>query len=219
MEVISQSSKNKLLHAIAVASEMRLRVYSENNCQCNNAVNLKENEKDKNMKKFLNVIGTASTINYFQIAYCLQCEVAKQLNFNKFHFYSDPILINFTIGFAFGIDNMMTDFSEDDLRTVRSLSEFDFDACLEQLKTSSTFDNITSIYETNPGTSLITSLAEHLYSTQIYDEAKEFYHQLLKNHQSNSKNDRNDEYIAWMYNYIGICKKGLQKYNDALPYF
>ena len=75
----------------------------------------------------------ACTINYFQIAYCLQCEVAKQLNFTKLHFYTDPQLINITIGLAFG-RNYIPKFFDDSQKQVWEASKFDFDVCLEELE-------------------------------------------------------------------------------------
>ena len=105
---ITQNTGEKLKFAIAVACEMRLRVYTKKNCQCDNVMDLKQD----GIERFLDIVGVACTISYFQIAYCLQCEVAKQLNFTKLHFYTDPQLINITIGLAFGMTNL-TSFSKD----------------------------------------------------------------------------------------------------------
>ena len=99
---ITQNTGEKLKFAIAVASEMRLRVYTKKNCQCDNAIDLKQD----GIERFLDIVGVACTVSYFQIAYCLQCEVAKQLNFTKLHFYTDPQLINITIGLEFGMTNI-----------------------------------------------------------------------------------------------------------------
>ena len=105
---ITQNTAEKLKCAIAIACEMRLRVYTNNKSQCDNAIDLMQN----GIEGFLDIVGTASTINYFQIAYCLQCEVAKQLSFTKLHFYSHPQLINISMSLAFGI-NDSTKFSTD----------------------------------------------------------------------------------------------------------
>ena len=97
--------------------------------KCDNAIDVKQD----GIEKFLNIVEVACTINYFQIAYCLQCEVAKQLNFTKLHFYTDSKLINITIGLAFGIKNL-ANFSEDLRKQVWDLSKFDFDVCINQLE-------------------------------------------------------------------------------------
>ena len=62
---ITEYTAHKLQCAIAIACEIRLRVYMENQCQCNNAINLKQNRIDK----FLNV-GTASTIIFKSLVAC-----------------------------------------------------------------------------------------------------------------------------------------------------
>ena len=100
---ITQNTAEKLKFAIAIACEMRLRVYAKKNRQCDNAIDLQQD----GIETFLDIVGVACTISYFQIAYCLQCEVAKQLNFTKLHFYTDPQLINCTIGLAFGMTNLI----------------------------------------------------------------------------------------------------------------
>ena len=105
---ITQNTADKLKLAIAIACEMRLRVYTNKKSQCDNAIDLQQD----GIEKFLDIVGVACTINYFQIAYCLQCEVAIQLNFTKLHFYTDPRLINITIGLAFGRKYLPTFFDD-----------------------------------------------------------------------------------------------------------
>ena len=89
--------------------------------------------KQHGIEAFLNIVGVPCTINYFQIAYCLQCEEAKQLNFTKLHFYTDPQLINITIGLAFGMKDLPS-LSEDSQKQIWDSSKFDFDACIKQLE-------------------------------------------------------------------------------------
>ena len=105
---ITQLTADKLKLAIAIACEMRLRVYTDKKLQCNNAISLQQD----GIEKFLDIVGVVCTINYFQIAYCLQCEVAIQLNFVKLHFYTDPQLIKITIGLAFKRKNLPSCFDE-----------------------------------------------------------------------------------------------------------
>ena len=135
-QIITQNAKFKMSCAIAIACEMRLRLYAENKSQCDTI-----KQDGENVEKVLNIVGVASTINYFQIAYCLQCEVAKQLNFTKLHFYSDPQLINFTIGLAFGLTGLAANIANDQMKILWNLNEFDFDVCIELLywKKLSTF--------------------------------------------------------------------------------
>ena len=67
--IISPQTSDKLSFAIAIACEMRLRVYMEKKSQCDNAFNL--HEYDKKITKFLNIVGakTQSTIFKLHTAY------------------------------------------------------------------------------------------------------------------------------------------------------
>ena len=174
--IISPQTSVKLSFAIAIACEMRLRVYMENKSQCDNAFDLRE--YDKNIKKFLNIVGAKNTINYFQVAYCLQCEVAKQLNFTKLHFYSDPQLINFTIGLVFKTKLQKSTISINHLKIAWSLKDFSFDSCIQQLETN--VDYKTKLTDARLDKDLILQLSNHLYDAKIFDEALEFDQQLLK---------------------------------------
>ena len=233
---ITQNTGEKLKFAIAVACEMRLRVYIEKNCQCDNAIDLQQD----GIEKFLDIVGVACTISYFQIAYCLQCEVAKQLNFTKLHFYTDPQLINITIGLAFGMTNL-TSFSKDSRKQMWDSSEFDFDACIEQLESEmkaqglkkvknfwrKTIRNLSNIFhktsasssnQTDPNPQQIKTVADYLYSAKIFDEAVEFYKQLLDIYRSKSINKSGDYDVAWANNRIGCCLLKLNEPDQALSY-
>ena len=213
---ITQNTAIKLSCGIAIACEMRLRVYMENKSQNDNAIDLKKD----GIEKFLNIVGVASTINYFQIAYCLQCEVAKRLNFTKLHFYSDSLLVNITIGLAFGMGDL-AHFSEDPKNRLWNSSKFDFDTCIKQLETeialkSSILENPAHKFSLN--VEQIKSLANHLCSVEIYDEALEFYKQLLTIYEQKSMQVDFNADIAWANNQIGACLYSLKQPENALNY-
>ena len=223
---ITQTTAYKLQCAIAIACEMRLRVYTEKKSQHDNVIDLKQN----GTKKFLNIVGVASTINYFQIAYCLQCEVAKQLKFNKLHFYSDSQLMNVTIGFAFGI-NQLTVFSQNLHNCLWNLNEFQFDACINYLEARSlqclSCDKIQESNEVLLKTKLgefskdevqIKSIACYLDSTQFYDEALDFFKRLLDIYHSKNENNQYDYSIAWVIEKIGTCLNNINQQSNALQH-
>ena len=233
---ITQNTADKLKFAIAIACEMRLRVYIEKNCQCDNAIDLKQD----GIEKFLDIVGAACTINYFQIAYCLQCEVAKQLNFTKLHFYTDSQLINITIGLAFEMKDF-TNFSEDSQKQIWDLNKFDFDECIELLESKmkilvpnkiksfrqKTFQNLSSFFcqtsadsssqtELNP--EQIKSVANYLILVGIFDEAVEFYKQLLDIYEKTPIDKNYDCDIAFVSNQIGFSLTKLNEPAEALSY-
>ena len=244
---ISQSIATKLQYAVAIASEIRLRVYMKRKGQ-DDVIDLNENE---GIEGFLKIVGVTTTINYFQIAYCLQCEIAKQLNFTKLHFYSDPQLINITLSLEFrlkiftSLDSMS--FSNNTLNRFWKPSNFDFDTCIAQLEANTKWNLTTDIVKTysskksNINSNQIKIIASQLYLNEIYDEALEFYKQLLKIYQSKNKiisnsvsnssviisnnkiniaacNIVNNEYEAEMLFNIGICYFHLTNYSDALMF-
>ena len=209
--IISQTTKVKLSYAVAIACEMRLKVYMEKKSQCDNPIEL--NETDENIKKFLSIVGAKNTINYFQIAYCLQREVAKQLNFTKLHFYSDPQLINITIGIAFGMELFHPN-STIPLNFAWSAKDFNFDDCIEKLETQYYFnyDIIKTDFQLN--TKLILTLADHLFNVTIFDEALELYQQFLAVFNKDTGETNTNRTNAWVYLKISLCMTPLRKWTD-----
>ena len=211
---ITQNTAEKLKFAIAVACEMRLRVYTKKNCQCDNAIDLQQD----GIERFLDIVGAAYTISYFQIAYCLQCEVAKQLNFTKLHFYTDPQLINITIGLAFGMTNL-TSFPKDSQKQMWDSSKFDFDACIEQLESKIILDIINDCSnQTDLNHQQIEAVADYLCSAEVFDEAVEFSKHLLKVYESKSIDKSGDYDVAMANHQIGYCLLELDKPDQALSY-
>ena len=194
MEIHNRISKNtakKLRYAIAIASEIRLKVYMKSKCQNDYAIELTQND---GMEQFLSIAGAANTINYFQIAYCLQFEVAKQLRITKLPFYSDPYLVNIAISLAFGMHNLI-----DVSIHLKTSNEFNFDTCIGQLESVvnwklSTFKPTTSSFTLK--NEQIRNIAHHLYSVRIFDEALEFYEKFLNLFDYKPKVCSSDNFIA-----------------------
>ena len=209
---ITQNMAHHLLLAIAIACEMRLRVYIEKKSQCDDAINVKKD----GISKFLDIVGLQSTVSYFQIAYCLQCEVAKQLHFTKLHFYSDSQLVNITISFAFNLvsDIELSD-QNDKLKVAWNLLQFDFDSCLDQLQKSNWTYDVTKARKATDLKSM-ECLANYLHKTQVYDEALEFFNQILMVYRSKSTEETKDPDIARVYHRISYCMSRLRQFDEAL---
>ena len=219
---ITQNTAEKLKFAIAIACEVRLRVYMGKKSQCDNAIDLKQD----GIEKFLDIVGVACTINYFQIAYCLQCEVAKQLNFTKLHFYTDPQLINITIGLAFGISNM-TSFFKNEPNLIWESKHFNFDDCVAQLEAINVNDKNLKIFsfsqsstsaQSKSNLKQILMIANFLDDAGIYDEALEFYKQLLDFYHKRPVVDFRDLEVDQINHKIGYCLNRLGKPEEALTY-
>ena len=210
--IISQTMKVKLSYAVAIACEMRLKVYMEKKSQCDNPVEL--NQTNENIKKFLSIVGARNTISYFQIAYCLQREVAKQLKLTKLHFYSDPQLINITIGMAFGMDIDSTIFNTSS-ELAWNVRQFNFDNCIENLETKCCFSYDITETDFQLNETLIVTLADHLFEIKVFDEALELYQQALDISNKDTGEKKGGRARAWIYNKIGVCTTHLQKWSES----
>ena len=242
---IPQSIAKKLQYAVAIASEIRLRVYMKRKGQ-DDAIDLNQNN---GMENFLKVVGVTATINYFQIAYCLQCEIAKQLNLTKLHFYSDPHLINIAVDLAFRLRSIASldsiNFSNKMFNRIWKSSDFDFNTCITQLEAETNWNLITdattySSKSTTLNSTLMKNIAIKLHVNEIYDEALEFYEELLKicrNNCETTNNTINDTSVTMsnLKNFvadnfvdvrneieillsIGECHFELCNYSDALTF-
>ena len=195
LKKISQSTAIKLQYAIAISSEIRLKTYMKSKSQNDYAIDLNQNNA---MEQFLSIAGAASTINYFQIVYCLQFEIVKQLKSLKHSFYSDPHLLNITISLAFGISNL-TNFSKISKNCIKNSIEFEFDTCIDELEKDvnrkvSTIKPTTFLFTLN--TDQIRNIAHHLYSINKFDEALEFFEKLQKRSHCYSKGHNRNDYVV-----------------------
>ena len=214
---ITENTRDKLNYAIAIACEIRLKVYSTNKCQNDSPISLIYD--DKNVNQIFDIVGAASTINYFQIAYCLQCEVAKQLNFSKLHFYSDLRIFNFKLGLTFDIESLKTSLIKDSPKFVWDKNDFNFDNCIERLETSVYRKHLSIASDSTTNNKLILLLADHLYSLKAHDDALEFYETTLESYRNISLDERKDHNIALTLNNVGLCLMEMQCYGDALIHF
>ena len=216
---ISKNTANKLRYGIAIATELRLRVYMKSKCQNDTLIDINQRN---GMENFLNIVGTASTISYFQIAYCLQCEIAKQLNFTKLHFYSNPKLINVAIGLAFGLSKLPS-FSETPQHRIWYSTKFEFDTCILELETDVSWDLTTvkttdfSLIQYQSIAKQVQKIADYLKDRKIYDEALEFYEN-LQIYQNIFLDIAEVSSIATTLDDIGLCHEGLCNYSNALSF-
>ena len=174
LSIITPQTKHSLMFAVAIACEMRLRVYMEHKSQ-SDLIEIKVDTGG--IKNFLKIVGQASTIRYFQIVYCLQCEVAKLLRLTKRHFYANPQMINVAACYAFGIHGKH---GNETSRTTWNIADFSFDDCLNELVEQ--LKNMQSCVEDDKSENDVETfkiLASHLFDSYEYDEAMEFYKRVL----------------------------------------
>ena len=124
---ISTSTTNKVRLSVAIACEIRLKVFTENKSW----ISICSDETGQNNERFSHFVGAADAISYFQIAYCLQCEVAKQLNMNCL--YTDPHQLNVLICSGLQMPEVLK-LSGPNEKHFFKISEFDFDNYIKQLE-------------------------------------------------------------------------------------
>ena len=182
--LITPQTKHSLLFAVAIACEMRLRVYMRHKSQRDS---IEINADKGGIQNFLNVAGQVSTIRYFQIVYCLQCKVAKLLRLTKLHFYADPQLINIATCYAFGVN---AKYDSDTSRTIWNIDNFSFDDCLNQL--GQHLKHMRKSVEDDKSENNVETfelLARHLFHSNVCDEALEFYKHVLEFYQQKQATD------------------------------
>ena len=121
---IKEITKHKLMYAVALACEIRLKWYSMNKSQRDDVPSITE---------IVKIIGEFSTASYFQITYSLQSDASKRLQLKKAHFYSNLHLLNLSIGYC--LENHRLQKMSAKLTKVSSSDErlYNFDDCLRLL--------------------------------------------------------------------------------------
>ena len=111
---ISEKTKHKLSYTVAIACEIRLRVYMKAQSQRDY---IQPSETSQTIfDKILEFIRLESIVSYFQIVYCLQREIIEKLEIKKSHIYSNSSLMNITICYALKLDGPMLALLKNKLR-------------------------------------------------------------------------------------------------------
>ena len=174
---ISENAKRKLLFAVALACEVRLKWYTLNKKQCDNV---------DSIETFVNLIGKEATVEYFRIAYALQCDISKRFNLKKFHLYSSPTLLNVRLLHSVKDYSQLQEIlSADKDRNFINQRYFDFDKCLASIikDDSLNYENQSQFKQQeqhNTTLDLLQSLGKFLANQNCYDDAIECYQTYLE---------------------------------------
>ena len=181
---ISDYAKHKLMFAVSLACEIRLKWYAHNQRQ-NDYITSTKQETAINI--FTTFIGKSSLISYFQTAYALQCDISKRLQLKRLHFHANPTLFNLCLVHCFG-DTMKT--------TTRNLKQqistkitdrlFSFEKCFELLESDEMVKLIISDQRLEPLNdedrfAYYRNMGGLLRDADCFDTAIEFYLKALDN--------------------------------------
>ena len=226
--LISSNQQHKLMYAVAIACEIRLRVYLEKDRQ--DDVYTVECSQDSSCHSFLNVVGKTSLINYFQIAYALQLVICQKMNIKPVHLIPDPNLLNVSVCSALGLQSLTNNLLHASISsTAPNVDIYNFDDCLSYLEEGIRLDfekidldvqvpDWLSASEQNPKKIAYryNYCAKYLYSTQNCVQAFDYVIQALK---IISKISRKSVFYASCCELAGCCLLQMEKYNKAWFYF
>ena len=220
-QAISENTRNKLSYAIALACEIRLKWYMMKNRQSDEIINTNAAER------LLEIVGKTSLIDYFQIAYALQCDISKKFDLKKGHFYSHPDLLNISIYTIFQTtehtESYVESFVANPITQERLL---DFDIALNRLqkKTSKSFNKklltikATDIQRKRSLNEKLSQAAKILYDTKQYSDSKDCLLKSLKIQKQISLDVGMNESEAVTRHSIGCCLLEMNKHTEAIPY-
>ena len=186
---ISENARNKLMYAVALACEIRLKWYMQ--CRSQNDLIKCHSMEESAIKVLLKLTPKQNIIFYFQIAYALQCDVSYRLNLKKKFFYANPELLNTTLYYCLGEMQKLIEFTKQKKTNNNQTRRlYSFDESLERLQ----IDN-----------------------KQNQTEEK-FYNQQKINNQFQSSFDEQIA-IAFYFRECGNHLLNLQNYDEALEYY
>ena len=218
--VISDYGKHKLMYAVALACEIRLRWYMQSNKQC---------DCIDSAQDLVDLVGKKSVISYFQIAYALQCDITMRLNLKRVHFYSTPLLVNLSLAFCFEDQQQSINLSYAKEQANPSKRLHNFDTCLKLLEnqTIQIVNETASAFTIYERSKHLNELGEHLLWMSCYDDAIECYQKStqliqqndLKHNQENQQIDKMQihlqKQVSKNYRNIGESFVYLYKYAEA----
>ena len=199
-QIISKYAKHKLMYAVAIACEIRLRWYMQHHTQCDDIIVDSEQEPSA-IAQLLQIVGKSSTLSYFQIAYALQCDISRRLKLSKHHFYSSPNLFNSSLGFYFEDKDHLSKFLSLENEQVTLKTRFyNFDDCLKYLnpKTNTQIVEL-KIYPIHYSREF-RKLGEKLLEFGCYDDSLECFRYAALEHHKTIKNFPNDAYQETLTN-------------------
>ena len=232
--VISEYVKSKLMYAVALACEIRLRTYLNQDKQGDMFEPAARDDGKEH--SFVEVVGKSSLINYFQVAYALQASICKYLGTNTkpSHLITDPIMFNVKVCSALGLEEMTNGLLQicvpSAAASTAHVDIFNFEDCLTYLEEGlrTNFQNTLHCYEMNTHTFdndtrkknmayRYNYISKYLYHTNRFDEALHYAMEAMKI----MKSAMNEKGIfdASCYELAGYCLTELKQSHQALVCF
>ena len=222
-QIITEYTRHKLSYAVAIACEIRLKVYMEKQSQEEFVKNVDVDDGEKTL--FVQHVGEKSLLNYFQIAYTLQCMITLK------YFYDKPFLLNISICWFFNLKKeckVMVKMLENNLK--KQLHFSGFEQCLKHLEKETLFvsasnqqlpiDKFIQAFKNVSETELkieeirdiLYKIAMYFYSINMLDLTIEYGRRFLSivaNHLDQTLD------TVWIHKIIGYSLMTQNKYSEA----
>ena len=216
-EIISEYAKHKLLYAVAIACEIRLRHYQRLKGQ----YVTRPDDELQDGDVLIKYVGQRCILNYFQIAYTLQCEVCKKADFQNKSFYPVPYLLNISVCWFLQLEEKCTQMLcklESDIE--QELEYENIDKCMKTLESE--------IYQVNhcevtnePNEKhdleklklMIERCGAFFYNTGMSEICVEYYKRLLSKHEAT--NTETTYEVAVAQQIVGLSYMDLNNYKEA----
>ena len=218
---ISKFAKNKLLFAVAIACEARLRWYMK--CKRQNDIMESKVETQTAIQLLSDLIGKSSVYEYFKTAYALQCGLTKEIKAKKLHFYSNPTRVNSILYYCLDdnqkfIYHTLNSWS---LKANNNQKLYTIDECLKLLNKKAIEPQPNKISKKiNSDTAkkdIVFDIANDLEIFERHDEAKEYFEIFIE---TLKKSDpKNEKELSFGFYKIGKCLMEMGKLTKAMDYF
>ena len=223
-EIISEYAKHKLLYAVAIACEIRLRHYQRLKGQ----YVTRPDDEPQDGDVLIKYVGQRCILNYFQIAYTLQCEVCKKADFQNKSFYPVPYLLNISVCWFLQLEEKCTQMLYKlDSDIEQELEYENIDKCMKTLE--SEIFQVNDCEVTNEPNEkhdleklklMIERCGAFFYNTGMSEICVEYYKRLLSKHEATNTETTYEVAVAQQivglsYMEIQTTDKDNQHYKEA----
>ena len=216
---ISEYAKHKLLFAVGLACEVRLKWYMK--CKRQNDTIEYESKNKTAVELLLNLVGKPDLFTFFQTAYALHCDISKQLDLKQKHFYTNPNILTCNLHLVFGKVTNIKAIKIDKEKSNLNISKYlkNFDEVMKQFETAKKSNKQFKDSDIDKSFAIILhEIGRSLLDMNKHDEALEYLQQAMKIDELVSLDLKTNKSFAITLHNIGSCLLNMNKHDKALEY-
>ena len=218
-KIISDYAKHKLLFAVGLACEVRLKWYMR--CKRQNDTIEYESKNKTAVELLLNLVRKPDLFTFFQTTYALHCDISKQLDLKKKHFYTNPNILICHLHLVFdkvtNIKYIKFEKEESNLTISKYLKNFD--EIMKQFETATKSNKQFKNSDLDEDFAItLHEIGCSLLNMNKHDEALEYLQRAMKIKELVSLDlNANESFAINLYS-IGSCLLNMNKHDEALKY-